>query len=221
MPKSSYGSDRYAPARFFTCYFVADSGEVVTIMKRAAYLIAATALGVGALAQTAAAQQPVTQIIGGTIITLGGGAQLLSLPDLDFTFKVNEEGAAVRKQTNSGLDDYGGAFVGLGRDAVWLLGKHSGDWRRLRLLCQCPEFRSQEMRVDRQPWLHGGEHRRQPEPARQFRLRSIQNQYQARRGLLGRRRRGALRQGRRTCSRSGRLSLPLRLYRHRWRRTRH
>jgi len=85
---------------------------VVTIMKRAAYLIAATALGVGALAQTAAAQQPVTQVIGGTIITLGGGAQLLSLPDLDFTFKVNEEGAAVRKQTNSDLDDYGGAFVG-------------------------------------------------------------------------------------------------------------
>jgi hypothetical protein len=85
---------------------------VVTIMKRVAYLIAATALGVGALAQTAAAQQPVTQVIGGTTITLGGGAQLLSLPDLDFTFKVNEEGAAVRKQTNSGLDDYGGAFVG-------------------------------------------------------------------------------------------------------------
>lgn len=81
-------------------------------MKRVAYLIAATALGVGALAQTAAAQQPVTQVIGGTTITLGGGAQLLSLPDLDFTFKVNEEGAAVRKQTNSGLDDYGGAFVG-------------------------------------------------------------------------------------------------------------
>ena len=74
-------------------------------MKRAAYLIAATALGVGALAQTAAAQQPVTQVIGDTIITLGGGAQLLSLPDLDFTFKVNEEGAAVRKQTNSDLDD--------------------------------------------------------------------------------------------------------------------
>ena len=74
-------------------------------MKRAAYLIAATALGVGALAQTAAAQQPVTQVIGGTTITLGGGAQLLSLPDLDFTFKVNEEGAAVRKQTNSDLDD--------------------------------------------------------------------------------------------------------------------
>ena len=70
-------------------------------MKRVAYLIAATALGVGALAQTAAAQQPVTQIIGGTTITLGGGAQLLSLPDLDFTFKVNEEGAAVRKQTKA------------------------------------------------------------------------------------------------------------------------
>ncbi|HET7448063.1 MAG TPA: hypothetical protein VFJ49_09165 [Methyloceanibacter sp.] len=82
------------------------------MMKRAAYLIAVTAFGIGAFAQTASAQQPVTQVIGGTTITLGGGAQLLSPPDLDFTFKVNEEGAAVHKQTNSDLDDYGGAFVG-------------------------------------------------------------------------------------------------------------
>jgi hypothetical protein len=82
------------------------------MMKRGAYLNAVTAFGIGAFAQTASAQQPVTQVIGGTTITLGGGAQLLSLPDLDFTFKVNEDGAAVHKQTNSDLDDYGGAFVG-------------------------------------------------------------------------------------------------------------
>ena len=79
------------------------------MVKRAAYLIAVTAFDIGAFAQTASAQQPVTQGIGDTTITLGGGAQL---PDLDFTFKVNEDGAAVHKQTNSDLDDYGGAFVG-------------------------------------------------------------------------------------------------------------
>jgi hypothetical protein len=55
---------------------------------------------------------PVTATYGGTTISIGGGAQLLSLPDIDFTFKVNDEGAVVRKQTNSDLDDYGGAFAG-------------------------------------------------------------------------------------------------------------
>ena len=65
-----------------------------------------------AAASTAAAQERVTQVIGGTTITLGGGAQLLSLPDIDFTFKTNHDGVAVRKQTNSDLNDYGGAFVG-------------------------------------------------------------------------------------------------------------
>ena len=50
-------------------------------------------------AHPASAQQPVTQVIGDTTITLGGGAQLLSLPDLDFTFKVNEEGPR-RPQTD-------------------------------------------------------------------------------------------------------------------------
>jgi hypothetical protein len=61
---------------------------------------------------TAWAQEPGTQVIGGTIITLGGGVQLLSLPNIDFTFKTNDGGTAVRKQTNSDLNDYGGAFVG-------------------------------------------------------------------------------------------------------------
>jgi hypothetical protein len=47
-----------------------------------------------------------------TIITVGGGAQLLSLPDINFTFFVKNGDAAVRTQKNSDLDDYGGAFVG-------------------------------------------------------------------------------------------------------------
>jgi hypothetical protein len=84
-------------------------------MNRLLQLLAG-ALLVGASASTAWGQAqppvPVIATYGGTTISLGGGAQLLSLPDLDFTFKVNDEGAAVRKQTNSDLDDYGGALVG-------------------------------------------------------------------------------------------------------------
>ena len=38
--------------------------------------------------------------------------QLLSLPDINFTFFVKDGDAAVRTQKNSDLDDYGGAFVG-------------------------------------------------------------------------------------------------------------
>jgi hypothetical protein len=49
---------------------------------------------------------------GGTVITIGGGAQLLSLPDIRFTFLVDPDGAAVRTQKNSDLDDYGGVIVG-------------------------------------------------------------------------------------------------------------
>lgn len=65
-----------------------------------------------ASASTAWAQEPPPLVIGGTIITLGGGAQLLSLPDIDFTFIVNDKGNVVHKQRNSDLDDYGAAFVG-------------------------------------------------------------------------------------------------------------
>lgn len=76
------------------------------MLASAALLVAAS------FPSVAFAQAPGTQIIGGTIITLGGGVQLLSLPDIDFTFKTNDSFAAVRKQTNSDLNDYGGAFVG-------------------------------------------------------------------------------------------------------------
>lgn len=49
--------------------------------------------------------------VGGTIVTVGGGVQLLQLPDIDFTFLVdNTTGATSRKQKNSDVDDYGGAF---------------------------------------------------------------------------------------------------------------
>ena len=82
-------------------------------MRSFARLLTGVALVTAATsASTAWAQEPGTMVVGGTIITLGGGAQALSLPDIDFTFKTNPNGDAVRKQTNSDLDDYGGAFVG-------------------------------------------------------------------------------------------------------------
>jgi hypothetical protein len=56
---------------------------------------------------------PATQVIGSTTITLGGGLQQLALPDMNFTFKTdNNNGAAVKRQTNGTLDNVGGAFSG-------------------------------------------------------------------------------------------------------------
>ena len=80
-------------------------------MRRIARLLTGVTLLAGVTAAFPAFAQG-TMVAGGTIITLGGGVQLLSLPDIDFTFKTNDSGAAVGKQTNSNLDDYGGAFVG-------------------------------------------------------------------------------------------------------------
>jgi len=45
-------------------------------------------------------------------IWVGGGVQLLSLPDIDFTFLTDARGDLVQRQRNSELNDYGGAFVG-------------------------------------------------------------------------------------------------------------
>jgi len=81
-------------------------------MHNFARLLAAAALATAALTSTTWAQQSGTMIVNGTTITVGGGAQLLSLPDIDFTFLVNSDGAAFRNQKNSDLDDYGGVFVG-------------------------------------------------------------------------------------------------------------
>jgi hypothetical protein len=80
--------------------------------KLARLLTSGALVTAAAFPSMAWAQDPSTQVIGGTIITLGGGAQLLSLPDIDFTFKTNNNGTAVHKQTNGDLNDYGGAFVG-------------------------------------------------------------------------------------------------------------
>jgi hypothetical protein len=65
-----------------------------------------------AIASGAFAEEPASMVVNGTTISVGGGAQLLSLPDIDFTFLVKDGDAAVRTLKNSDFDDYGGAFVG-------------------------------------------------------------------------------------------------------------
>ncbi|MGE5261515.1 MAG: hypothetical protein ACM3MH_11640 [Actinomycetota bacterium] len=71
------------------------------------------ALLVAAVPSLAQAQgAPAIQVIGGTTITLGGGLQQLALPDMNFTFKTDAAGAAVKRQTNGTLDNVGGAFTG-------------------------------------------------------------------------------------------------------------
>lgn len=75
-------------------------------------LVAAAVVSTAAFAASAQAQTPVTATYGNTTISVGGGAQLLSLPDIRYTFLVAPGGAAVRTQKNSDLDDYGGVVVG-------------------------------------------------------------------------------------------------------------
>ena len=75
-------------------------------------LLACASLVAIAAVEAWAEQPAATMTAGHTIITLGGGVQLLSLPDINFTFFVKNGDAAVRTQKNSDLDDYGGAFVG-------------------------------------------------------------------------------------------------------------
>jgi hypothetical protein len=73
-------------------------------------LLAAAAMA--AISSSALAEEPATMVVNGTTISVGGGVQLLSLPDIDFTFLVKDGDAAVRTLKNSDLDDYGGALVG-------------------------------------------------------------------------------------------------------------
>ena len=81
-------------------------------MHVAIRVLALSAFG-AAFVSAAHAQDPASMVVGGTTITVGGGAQLLSLPDIRFTFLVDpSDGSAIRTQKNSELDEYGGAIVG-------------------------------------------------------------------------------------------------------------
>jgi len=78
------------------------------LMRRSLKFVAATALGVAALAPAALAQDMTTATVGGTTVWIGGGVQFLSLPDIKFT---EQNG---HKQTNSQSDwlNFGGAAGG-------------------------------------------------------------------------------------------------------------
>jgi hypothetical protein len=81
-------------------------------MHRVSRLIVGAALVSVAPSLAHAQAVPASQVIGGTTITLGGGLQQLALPDMNFTFKTDTDGAAVERQTNGTLDNVGGAFAG-------------------------------------------------------------------------------------------------------------
>jgi hypothetical protein len=82
-------------------------------MRNLIRVLAVASLGVAALPPAAHAQDAVTATYGNTTISVGGGAQLLSLPDIRYTFLVNTNNGAVdRTLKNSDLNDYGGVVVG-------------------------------------------------------------------------------------------------------------
>ena len=80
-------------------------------MRKSLKLLAATALGLTAFAQSAAAQQIVTATSGTTMISVGGGGQLLTLPDIRFTGKGNP--GSFHRQNDADFADYGGSVGGV------------------------------------------------------------------------------------------------------------
>ncbi|HYH70516.1 MAG TPA: hypothetical protein VEX16_04350 [Methyloceanibacter sp.] len=79
-------------------------------MNRSLYLVAAVALSSVSLALPAAAQDMTTMTFNGTTITLGGGFQFLSLPDIHFVGRGTP--TDFRRQRNSDFGEYGGAAGG-------------------------------------------------------------------------------------------------------------
>ncbi len=74
-------------------------------MRKLLQLVAATALCVGALGQTAEAQDVASAVYGSTRIYVGGGFQYLSLPDIKFTGKGDPSNFKFQK--NSDFSNYG------------------------------------------------------------------------------------------------------------------
>jgi hypothetical protein len=78
-------------------------------MHRWLHLLAGAAFA-SVLGGVALAQEPVTATYNATTISIGGGVQLLQLPDIRYTFLSSSiNGAALRKQKTDDFDDYGGA----------------------------------------------------------------------------------------------------------------
>ncbi len=82
-------------------------------MHKLARFLSGATLAAGSFCGHAHAQDPSSITVGdGTVISIGGGAQFLKLPDIDFTFLVNNAGTAVRHTTNDSFDEYGGVVIG-------------------------------------------------------------------------------------------------------------
>lgn len=81
-------------------------------MHRRLHLLSGTAL-LSVLSGAALAQEPVAVTYNATTISIGGGVQLLQLPDIRYTFfSSSRNGAALRKQKTDDFDDYGGVVSG-------------------------------------------------------------------------------------------------------------
>ncbi len=81
-------------------------------MPKRVLLIAATSLGLAALAQPVVAQDMTTTTFNGTTLWIGGGVQFLSLPDIKFT-GVGTPGSFRRQKNSEGeWGDFGGAVGG-------------------------------------------------------------------------------------------------------------
>lgn len=81
-------------------------------MRKPVLLIAATGLGLAALAQPAAAQDMTTATVNGTTVWVGGGVQFLSLPDIKFTAVGNPSSFTRQKNSEADWSDFGGAVGG-------------------------------------------------------------------------------------------------------------
>ncbi len=79
-------------------------------MRKSLQLLAATALGLTALGGPAAAQDAATATYGTTVVTIGGGGQFLSLPDIRFIGKGDPNN--FKRQTNDEFSNYGWATGG-------------------------------------------------------------------------------------------------------------
>lgn len=81
-------------------------------MHRRLHLFSGAAL-FSVLGGVALAQEPAAVTYNATTISIGGGVQLLQLPDIRYTFfSSSRNGAALRKQKTDDFDDYGGVVSG-------------------------------------------------------------------------------------------------------------
>jgi hypothetical protein len=117
-------------------------------MRISIYLLAATAIGVGLFAPAAHAQDMTTATFNGTTIWVGGGFQYLTLPDMKFTLRGNQE--SVRRQENSDFSEYGGSVGGGIETAI-------ANWNGMRVTAGVKGFFSDLGNSNRKRCAGGGD----------------------------------------------------------------